>query len=165
MSGLASERAEQRKLNDEELRDALAEFRIAHGLPQRFQRLEPRSSLGHTHAHAFLSAGDPPPRHRQLAVFASMGRSDFSTEVEPSCSCLWLTVASNTLCKGLVPSIDHSCSTYRSPPGSLRGPKLVLSSTYTHLLVTSDSFSSQFGLQGNPRRGSLNWLSRDKPNT
>ena len=48
MSGLAWERAEQRKLNDEELRDAHAEFRIAHGLPQRFQRLEPRSSLDHT---------------------------------------------------------------------------------------------------------------------
>ena len=29
-----------------------------------------------------------------------------------SCSCLWLTVASNRLCKGLAPSIDHSCSTY-----------------------------------------------------
>ena len=83
-SGLASERAEQRKLNDEDLRDALAEFRVAHGLPQRFQRLEPRSSLDHTQAHAFLGAGDPPPRHRQMAVFASMGRSDFSTEVERS---------------------------------------------------------------------------------
>src|ERR1022692_2671595 len=29
-----------------------------------------------------------------------------------SCSCLWLTVASNRFCKGLAPSIDHSCSTY-----------------------------------------------------
>ncbi len=165
MSGLASERAEQRKLNDEELRDPLAEFRIAHGLPQRFQRLEPRSSLDHTQAHAFLGAGDPPPRHRQLAVFASMGRSDFSTEVEPSCSCLWLTVASNTLCKGLVPSIDHSCSTYRSPPAPFAARSWFSLLLYTHLLVISDSFSSQFGLQGNPRRGSLNWLSRGKPNT
>src|ERR1035437_4873794 len=38
-----------------------------------------------------------------------------------SCSCLWLTVASNRLCKGLAPSIDHSCSTY---PSGLRPPGL-----------------------------------------
>jgi len=74
----------KRKQNDEELRCALAEFRIAHGFPQRFQRLEPRGSLDHTQAHAFRGAGDPPPRHHQPAVFTSMGRSDFSTDVEPS---------------------------------------------------------------------------------
>src|ERR1017187_6147185 len=44
-----------------------------------------------------------------------------------SCSCLWLTVASNRLCKGLAPSIDHSCSTYPDRPDGLkpRGGKLL----------------------------------------
>src|SRR6266404_8136259 len=41
-----------------------------------------------------------------------------------SCSCLWLTVASNRLCKGLAPSIDHSCSTYALRCSSLRSPSL-----------------------------------------
>src|SRR5450759_1319011 len=41
-----------------------------------------------------------------------------------SCSCLWLTVASNRLCKGLAPSIDHSCSTYPLCCGSPSSPPL-----------------------------------------
>ena len=41
------------------------------------------------------------------------------------------------------------------PPDPFAAPKLVLSSTYTHLLVISDSFSSQFGLQRSTSRTHL----------
>ncbi len=37
------------------------------------------------------------------------------------CSCLWLAVASNGLCRGLSPPIDHPCSTHTLRPAGSAG--------------------------------------------
>jgi len=164
MSGLASERAEQRKLNDEELRDPSRNF-TACSTSNREALLTTRrrthSLVQAIHRHGTVNWpysrvwGDPTfPQRLSGRRFSELGvaftgmraliRSalrEFTRarccSVPPasslhalaeSCRCLRLTVASNRLCKGPAPSVDHSCSTY--PVALLapsRPPKLVLS--------------------------------------